>query len=362
MIILLISSALAQADSVEYRFRINYRIENRGIESITVTESYISVIEFPDDEYQTVAITESSHEIVGQVLDDDNNVFQIIDTDMEILAGSNISFFTEYTAQSKSKTRPDLSADDSGLILDIPEAYIEEYCVETETFNWTGNIGELAVELAGNKTSVYGVTTSLVDWINENIRYENFERPLYPIETHSKREGDCDDQAILLISMLRSLGVPAYLQVGVVFHDSIEGEKTVWDGHLNSTQKGIGWHGWAMVYTPPWGWIPVDLTMVDSQNPEDAMFLAPQYYSNILKAYDVSEQAYIGEGIEEMTTIISGDIYVTVEDIVLSTPMIEGLDWMGILAIAVGALAIASIGYLIYSVMLRPRFKQEFIE
>jgi len=102
--------------------------------------------------------------------------------------------------------------------------------------------------------------------------------------------------------------------------------------------------------------------MVDSQNPEDAMFLAPQYYSNILKAYDVSEQAYIGEGIEEMTTIISGDIYVTVEDIVLSTPMIEGLGWMGILAIAVGALAIASIGYLIYAVMLRPRFKQEFIE
>jgi len=57
LIILLISSTLVQAAGVEYHFRINYVIENRGEEPITVTESYFSVIEFPDNEYQNVAIT-----------------------------------------------------------------------------------------------------------------------------------------------------------------------------------------------------------------------------------------------------------------------------------------------------------------
>ena len=358
----MISSTLVQAGGVEYRFRINYVIENRGEKPITVTESYFSVIEFPDNEFHKVAITDSSHSIAYQVEDDDDNIYQIMDIDLEIPANSNVSFYTEYTAQSESKSRPDLSLGDSGLISEIPESLIEEYCIETETFNWTGIISELAFEMAGNETSVYGATLGLVDWINENVLYENFERPQYPIETHSKLKGDCDDQAILLISMLRSLGVPAYLQVGVILHESIQGEKTVWDGHLTSIQTGIGWHGWAMVYTPPWGWIPVDLTMVASKNPEDAMILAPQYDSYVVKAYDISKQAYIGDGIEEMTTIINGNIYVTVEDIALSTPVSQGLDLMGILTVTVGVLAVVSIGYLIYTLTLRPRSSSEFLD
>ena len=362
IIFLLISSTLAQAVRVEYRFRINYVIENRGDDQITVPENYFTVIEFPDNEYQSVDITDSSHAISHQVEDDDENAYQVLDIDLEIPAKSNVTFYTVYTAISESKGRPDLSLEKSGLVSEIPGSLIEEYCVETETFNWTGIISELADDLAGNETSVYGITEKLVEWINENISYENYERPQYPIETYSKLEGDCDDQAILLISMLRSLGVPAYLQVGVIFHESIEGEKTVWEGHMTSSQEGIGWHGWAMVYTPPWGWIPVDLTMVSSVNPEDAMILAPQYGSYIVKAYDVSKQAYIGEGIEEMTTIINGDIYVSVEDIALSTPVNQGLDWMGILTVVVGVLAVVSIGYLIYTVTLRPRSSTEFLD
>lgn len=360
LITIFFSSFLVQASSIEYRFRINYILENRGNESVTVKDGYVSVIMFPNDEYQTVVIFEKSHNIANQVEDDDNNVFFILDVNKEIAAGSNITFYTEYTIQSENKFIPDLSLNNSGLISDIPEELFEEYCIETETFNWTNIIGDLAVELKGNRTSVYEITTSYVFWINENIRYVNFERPQYPIETHEKMEGDCDDQAILLISMLRSVGVPAYLRVGVIFHESIEGEKTVWGGHMTSSQTGIGWHGWAMVYTPPWGWIPVDLTMVSSKNPEDAMILAPEYYSYIVKAYDISKQSYIRDGIDEMISIMNGDIYVTVEDIAISTPASEGWDVMEILTILIGTLALLSIGYFIYSMALKPKFNREF--
>jgi transglutaminase-like putative cysteine protease len=74
-----------------------------------------------------------------------------------------------------------------------------------------------------------------------------------------------------MISMLRSLGIPAFLQIGVVFSESISSEKASWAGHLTFVQEGVGWHGWAMVYVPPWGWIPVDLTLTNArelQGPE----------------------------------------------------------------------------------------------
>ena len=74
------------------------------------------------------------------------------------------------------------------------------------------------------------------------------------------------------------------------------------------------------------------------------------------------QQSYIGDGIEEMTTIINGDIYVSVEDIALSVPVSQGLDWIGILTGVVGVLALVSIGYLIYTVTLRPRSNTELLD
>ena len=37
-------------------------------------------------------------------------------------------------------------------------------------------------------------------------------------------------------------------------------KETYWEDHLNISYNNVGWHGWAMVYIPPWGWLPVDLT------------------------------------------------------------------------------------------------------
>lgn len=172
-----------------------------------------------------------------------------------------------------------------------------------------------AGEIMDTEDSVLEQVISAVEWIMENVDYTNFDTPLYPIETIEDGKGDCDDQAILLISMLRSMGIPAYLQVGMVLDSRITGEDNVWGGHMMAKQDGVGWHGWAMVYVPPWGWIPVDLTLVPTGDASNAIYEAPEYYSFIITAYNVSMQAYIAEGRSERNEIMSGNLYITIEDI-----------------------------------------------
>jgi transglutaminase-like putative cysteine protease len=83
--------------------------------------------------------------------------------------------------------------------------------------------------------------------------------------------GDCDDLSLLFISMCRSQCIPAYLQADVVFSDSIRIDKTDWNGHYHYVFEGAGWHAWVMVYIPPWGWLPVDLTMLGGMNPVETI-------------------------------------------------------------------------------------------
>jgi hypothetical protein len=117
--------------------------------------------------------------------------------------------------------------------------------------------------------------------------------------------------------MLRSLGIPAFLQIGVVFSESISSEKASWEGHLTFVQEGMGWHGWAMVYVPPWGWIPVDLTLTSARDPLDMIQSAPEYASNIVTAFNVSEQQYIGGSRSSRERLVASDIYIIVADIVI---------------------------------------------
>jgi hypothetical protein len=114
--------------------------------------------------------------------------------------------------------------------------------------------------------------------------------------------------------MCRSLNIPAYLQVGIYVHPAIDDKDTSWDGHLINEADGVGWHGWAMIYIPPWGWVPVDLTLTDSDSGLELIQNAPEYGSNIITVLNVSEQSYIGETLATRERIINSSLYVTVSD------------------------------------------------
>lgn len=318
LLLLLATSAFTStlgAQTSRYAFNSTYTFENRGDEPLSLTENDATISLFINNRWQRVSIEDPSHGKVREDEDEDGNSVAVMDFPDEIGPGEALVFSVSYVIDSARKERPSVELPDAGFLSDIPSNLIEIYGGETDTFRLNEEIEALANTLASEETTVLGVVSEMIEWLDANITYDNNEVPRYPEETLEGRRGDCDDQSILLISMLRSIGIPAFLQVGVVFDGRIEGDKTAWDGHLTFKNQGIGWHGWAIIYIPPWGWLPVDLTLSSISDPLSLIQNAPEYEANVVAAYNVSSQSYVGGSRDMRERIRSSDMYIVVEEI-----------------------------------------------
>jgi transglutaminase-like putative cysteine protease len=77
--------------------------------------------------------------------------------------------------------------------------------------------------------------------------------------------GDCGQQTLLLMTLLRLNGIPTRWQSGWVYSDARLG---------NETYDNM--HDWAQLYLPPYGWVPMDVTFgrLSSGDPQiDAFYL-----------------------------------------------------------------------------------------
>jgi len=334
------------AERDQFIFRSTYAFENRGNSAYTVTEEDATLPLFMNNRWQTITTRNASHGIVEEKTDQDGNELAVVDLPSEIPAGETMIFFIEFVVSSEDMPRPEIDPVEAGGVDEIPADLVEEYTSQTETFGWNDDLESLALELTSEEGTVLGTVTHLIDWIMANITYVNFETPLYPYETLGDLQGDCDDQAILLISMLRSLGIPSLLQVGVVFSESIDSEKSSWEGHLSFRQDGVGWHGWAMVYVPPWGWVPVDLTLTAATDPLELIRQAPEYESSVVTAFNISKQPYIGDSRSSREQLLASDLYITISDVYIEES--TNASWPYFVYIGVGLAAGAAFVVVIY--------------
>jgi transglutaminase-like putative cysteine protease len=325
------------AERDQFIFRSTYAFENRGDAQYTITEEDATLSIFMNNRWQTVTTRNASHAILKEITDVDGNVLAVIDLPPDVPSGETLIFYIEYVISSEDMPRPEIDPAEAGSVDDILPDLVEEYTRETETFRRNDEVESLARELAGEETTVLGVVTRLIGWIMTNITYGNFDTPRYPDETLRDLRGDCDDQAILLISMLRSLGIPSFLQVGVVFSESIGGEKSSWEGHLSFRQDRVGWHGWAMVYVPPWGWIPIELTLIRYRDPLEQILRASEYDSSIVPVFNVSRQPYIGDSRHSREQLTASDLYIKITEIYIEES--TGSRWPTFVYIGVGLAA-----------------------
>lgn len=307
--------AFIEGEKSRYRYTTHYIFENRGEKTYVLSEEEATVPLFWDNKWQIIEISNYSSPVRDIGEDSDGNPIGLVELPLSIEPNSNVSFFLTYEIESREKPRKTVSLEGSSGRDDIPDYLIREYCVATETFMSDDRmIMKMANSLAGNEESVLVCVLNLLDWFINNASYANYEVPQYPNETLASRTGDCDDQAILLISMLRSLDIPAFLQVGIVIHDRIHGSKKSWNGHLDITQEGVGWHGWAMVFIPPWGWIPIDLTLNQREEAIKLINDSPEFNDYIIPVLNISRQAYVGDTLETREAIINSELYITIVD------------------------------------------------
>ncbi len=315
VILISVHPVVSAAAPVKYRYTLSYRFENRGTEAVELFREDFAIPLFKDTERQEVDITESDTPLGETLTDEDGNRWAVVDVPLTIGPGEEVSFTATYLIESSPKPWPELSFTDAEGFDSIPSELVDNYTGSTETFmSEDPNVSQLAHEVAGRSPTVLDAVVNMIDWLAANTEYCNFEVPRYPNQTAVDGLGDCDDQSILLISMCRSLGIPAYLQVGIVIHPGIEDSETSWEGHLKDTRDGVGWHAWAMIYVPPWGWLPVDLTLVQVDGGLDVISGAPEYESNIIPCFDVNRQPYIGESLGTRARFIGSTVYVEITD------------------------------------------------
>lgn len=313
--ILLIVPNVSAPSPLRYRFTMSYVFENKGSIPVNLPKEDVSVPLFLKEPNQSAKIVASSHNLVDYYKDRDENGWFVVNITRVINPNQKISIFVTYEIESYDRARPSLDNSKAGLISDIPDSLIQEFCIPTSTFMSSNNdILSKAKELTNNKQTVLGKVMNLLEWFTTNFRYGNYEVPRYANDTYKYLEGDCDDQAILLISMLRGIGIPSYMEVGTYFMPGYEATNKSWEGHLEIFAKNIGWHGWAMVYIPPWGWTPVDLTLSTSTDPFTKIIEAPEYSNLIVKCFNVSKQDYITESWNARERVIKSTLYITSTD------------------------------------------------
>lgn len=139
-----------------------------------------------------------------------------------------------------------------------------------------------------------------VRWIRDNVVYRSRVPARHPVEVVIEFKGDCDDDANLLITLLRAKGVPAILEAGLVYMNGYYGSVRI-DNTVRYEIHNGGPHGWVKTYIPGVGWRPIDLTFIltGSNNPLDALNNGAYMKMPIVIVQRVLGEDYASETVEE---------------------------------------------------------------
>lgn len=320
--LILATGSIARAEpgdrSYSIRSTVTFVNPSDGARIWNLTEEDRAVGLFMNNTWQSVELKSANYPLETQK-DSDGNIIGDLKLDKQQLRpGENLSYTTEHLVISRPRIIPSISESDAGALETIPQDLRGNYT--RAEGSWLINdpqLVSLANSLAGNETRVLNIVKNLVGWMKSNIQYTTHEFPLYPNETLELREGDCDDQAILLVTLARILGIPSYVQVGAIYVSTSDfSEENVWDSHVHVVQRRIGWHGWAMVFVPPWGWLPVDLTYVlsASLDPLDAIRYGAVTQQNTIQYMNLSKVDYVAESRESRDFILKNGFYLDMID------------------------------------------------
>jgi len=272
-----LSVVQGETENVSYFLKSTVQYSNPSqsrVWNFTEREEDRTINLFMNNTWQTVELVNSTFPVEAIKSDDDGNPIAVLRFPKPVLhSGENVSFTVWYHIVSKPRIMPSITENESHNLTDIPPPLVLEYTSKEgpwQTSNQT--LRERAFALKGSETKVLTIIKNFIVWIKERISPPKtlHENPYYPNQTYALSEGDCDDQANLLITFCRIVEIPSYLQIGSIYIPSHLENASFWDGHASMVERQIGWHGWAVVYIPPWGWLPVDLTYV-RENPADPL-------------------------------------------------------------------------------------------
>jgi hypothetical protein len=284
-----------------------------SIWNLTAEERTISL--FMNNTWQTVQLINTSFPLETAVDEDGNPIGFLQFPQSELKPGENVSYTFAYRAFSKPRLLPNITEDELETLEEISNDLKANYTRAEGP--WLVNNQELQVlahSIAKNETKVLTIVKSFIVWIRDNITYKaQGLLPYYPNETYAEREGDCDDQANLFITLCRICGIPSFLQIGCIYLPMERTNETFWEEHVTLVYERIGWHGWAAVYVPPWGWLPVDFTYVIGglDDPLNAIKQAAVVaFQEVIQYMNITKTDYVASYKETKNFLQDNDFYI----------------------------------------------------
>lgn len=139
----------------------------------------------------------------------------------------------------------------------FPIAYARQYLQATPYMQVSDpQLDQTALAVVGDENRAYYAARKLQQWVYKNIAYKDLTLGFASAkETFQRRQGDCTEHAVLLASLLRSLGIPSRVAIGLIYlpnQDSELGKFVfhMWtEAYIGSREQG--------------DWVPLDAT-----NPE----------------------------------------------------------------------------------------------
>jgi len=291
-----------------YNYEMTWSYQNNGDTAYNMSQKDLGAPVFPDTPYQTVSM-ETSFE--GKLVELESGFLKMVPLSPVLVPiDETYTITATYQIESLPRTVPSLSKQLAETSEEIPIDLLD-YTQPNALYPDNKEITELATSITEGEETVYGKILVLIDWFEANSSYIVTEEPKRPEYMIRDPRGDCDDLSLLFITMCRSQGIPAYLQAGVVFSKSLDIDETDWDGHYHYVFDGAGWHAWAMVYIPPWGWLPVDLTMLGGMSSSEAITEAFYWYQYTVVAWNITSHDYIMDETNQREALTESNIVFT---------------------------------------------------
>lgn len=138
---------------------------------------------------------------------------------------------------------------------------------------------------------------AVLDWVYTHITYTVGEYPHYPWETLNLGKGDCDDMAVLAVTIARALGVEAVVVTGLLIIPRLSMNLT--SGNVSYTIKGVAGHAWIAYRGWNGGIHTVDRLVPMDTVPEERRIVlefpvnGPQYVNQTKEAVESSKPSTV---------------------------------------------------------------------
>ncbi len=160
------------------------------------------------------------------------------------------------SCQAKSRTHLTTLSTGAPFPVKDPGAEFADYLKSTEQVQANeSRIKKLATELTRGVKTEYDAVQRIVSWVVDNVRYVTPPVRYDAVYSLESGKGNCQNYSHLSAALLRSVGIPARIVVGVTLNEPYN---IAWQKGVLTFKMGQGRHSWIEVWFPDLGWVPFD--------------------------------------------------------------------------------------------------------